>query len=122
MGTVIELDESKGWKLPTPQPAVASLAGAEKRDRVQIAHVLMLDHTTKVMACVDDITRKGFVPIGFTAHLEDGVTVMVEPPAEGLIDRRRDLTVCHVRGHNYLWFLHEGVRVAWQYTLPKEIA
>lgn len=127
MGTVIDLDDRAPWPLPPPKlppqsllpPALDSRA---KRDRVQLAHLQMLDRATALMSAIDDLTRKGFVPLGFTAHIEDGMTVMVETPADGLVDRRKDLAVTAVRGTNYVWFLYGDVRVAWQFTVPEDAA
>lgn len=139
MGTVIDLDDSKPWDFSRLVPAAATgaapaapsphktllpppLDSANKRDRVQLAHLQMLDRATTLMQAIDALTRKGFVPLGFTAHLEDGMTVMVEAPDEALIARRRDLAVCAVRGTNYVFFVQDQVRVAWAYQLPKDAA
>lgn len=132
MGTVIDLDEGKGWKLPpravvndrSPAPNLLppALSPENRRDRAQLAHLQMLDRGTVLMSAIADLVHRGFVPIGFTAHLEDGLTVMVEVPADALVNRRQDLAITTVRGHNYVWFLHGGVRVAWQFTVPKDAA
>lgn len=134
MGTAIDLDDRAPWPMPAPMPSPISRAtepasllpppldSANKRDRVQLAHLQMLDRATTLMQAIDALTRKGFVPLGFTAHLEDGMTVMVEAPDEHLISRRRDLAVCTVRGTNYVFFVQDQVRVAWAYQLPKDAA
>lgn len=139
MGTVIDLDldDSKPWDFTRVVPAALTaaapcalsphktllppaLATAESRDRVQHAHFMVLTHASKVLEAIDQLCRQGFVPLGFTAHVAEPPTVLVEVPAPGLVDRRRDLCAGAVRGVNHVWFMQDGIRVAWHFQLPTD--
>lgn len=58
-------------------PAIRS---AIKLDRAQHAHVLMLHKISSGMAAIEDLVRKGFVPVGLTLAAEGRVVVQVESP------------------------------------------